>query len=243
MTLAAMLVLGVLAAAGSRVLANSYSNWAAIVVAGDWHAHDGSPSEIFDNARRDVSAALINIGFDPNNIMQFSVRPERYPGTLNADAAGIANSLWDLSNRTSGGCLLYFSSHGAPSGLVLGDTILNPDKLASIISNACGNRPTVVVISACYSGVFVGDLQGPDRMVVTAARPDRTSFGCGSLNKYPYFDTCFLNSIGDAHDFQTLAIHAKACVAKMEKDTKMSPPSDPQISVGSQIAGKLPAWR
>src|ERR1041385_6746711 len=128
-TLASIAVVGALAAAGSRVLANGYSNWAVIVVAGDWHAHDGSPSEIFDNARRDVSAALVNIGFDPNNVLQFSVRPQRYPGTLNTDAAAIANSLWDLSNRTSGGCLLYFSSPGGPSRPGLGDTIFWPDKL------------------------------------------------------------------------------------------------------------------
>ena len=29
-------------------------------------------------------------------------------------------------------------------------------------------------------------------MVLTAARPDRTSFGCGEADKYPYFDDCFL---------------------------------------------------
>src|ERR1041385_8307195 len=82
-------LMGVLAAAGTRVLASGYSDWAAIVVAGDWHAHDGSPSEIFDNARRDVSNALIDLGFDPNNVMQFSARPQRYAGTLGADAATI----------------------------------------------------------------------------------------------------------------------------------------------------------
>src|SRR6185503_2528835 len=63
--LAAMLALG---SAYARA-ANS-SDWAVIVVAGDWHAHDGSPSEIFDNARRDVSAALAKIGFDSSNIVQ-----------------------------------------------------------------------------------------------------------------------------------------------------------------------------
>ncbi len=235
--------MGVLVAAGSRVLAGGYSDWAAVVVAGDWHAHDGSPSEIFDNARHDVAAALVNIGFNPGNVMQFSVRPRRYAGTFAADATTIANSLWDLSNRTSGGCLLYFSSHGAPSGIVLGDTILAPDKLAMMISNACGERPTVVVISACYSGVFLRALQGTNRMIVTAARPDRTSFGCGNLNRYPYFDTCFLESIDTVRDFQTLAIRTKSCVAKMEKDAKMSPPSDPQIFVGTDLIAKLPAWR
>ncbi|MEO6380286.1 MAG: hypothetical protein ABIO37_19855, partial [Caulobacteraceae bacterium] len=39
--------------------ASPFANWAAIVVAGDWRAHDGGPSEGFDNARRDISKALI----------------------------------------------------------------------------------------------------------------------------------------------------------------------------------------
>src|ERR1041384_7651121 len=50
------------------VQASTYLNWAVVVVAGDWHAHDGSPSEIFDNARRDVSQALTDIGFNLSNI-------------------------------------------------------------------------------------------------------------------------------------------------------------------------------
>lgn len=236
---------GALAAAGSYVLADAYSDWAAVVVAGDWHAHDGSPSEIFDNSRRDVAAALVGIGFDPANVMQFSTRPDRYPDThpLAAEARAIANSLWDLSNRTNAGCLVYFSSHGTPSGVVLGDTVLSPDQLQSMLTNACGDRPTVVVVSACYSGVFVAALKGPNRLVMTAARPDRTSFGCGGSNKYPYFDTCFLAAIRKVHDFPDLAAQTRACVGEMEIRLKSTPPSEPQVSLGSDIAANLSSWR
>jgi hypothetical protein len=149
----------------ASTLANAagYADWAAIVVAGDWHAHDGSASEAFDNARRDVSIALARIGFDPANIEQFSVRPNRYPTVqpMQSDPQIISNALWDLSNRTSGGCLLYFSSHGSGDGVVLGEKLYAPDALASVVSNSCGDRPTVVIISACFSGVFVPALAGP----------------------------------------------------------------------------------
>src|SRR5215472_4408286 len=92
------------------------SDWAAIVVAGDWHAHSGAPSEVFDNARRDISRTLLQIGFQPANVAQFSMRPERYPDTSpgHSDPRTIATALWDLSNRTTGGCLAYFTSHGSP---------------------------------------------------------------------------------------------------------------------------------
>jgi hypothetical protein len=235
----------VLAFGSAYVRAAGYSDWAVIVVAGDWHAHDGSPSEIFDNARRDVSAALGDIGFNPSNIAQFSVRPNRYPTTrpLHSDVGSIADRLWSLSNRTHGGCLLYFSSHGSPSGLVLGENILTPVRLDDMISNACEDRPTIVVISACFSGVFLRALEAPNRMILTAARPDRTSFGCGGTNKYPYFDACFLSSVDDSSDFRGLALRTRQCVASMERATQMSPPSDPQIFIGSAIAPRLPAWR
>lgn len=226
------------------VLAGAFSGWAAVVVAGDYRAHDGSPSEAFDNARRDVSADLVRIGFDPAAIEEFSVRPDRYPIAQPGPSTphAIADALWDLSNRTSAGCFVYFSSHGSPDGVVVGDTILSPAELSDMLDNSCAKRPTVVVISACFSGVFVRALAAPNRMIVTAARPDRASFGCGTDNKYPYFDDCFLQSLPRTHDFPDLALRAKACVARLEKQTHMAPPSDPQISIGSQIAGNLPGW-
>jgi hypothetical protein len=80
-------------------------------------------------------------------------------------------------------------------------------------------------------------------MILTAARPDRTSFGCGATNKYPYFDECFLSSMADSSNFQILALRARRCVARTERATGMSPPSEPQIFMGSDIASRLPAWR
>ena len=67
-----------LAVARAGRAASPFGDWAAVVVAGDWHAHSGGPSEAFDNARRDVAQALSAPGFAPANLRQFSVRPERY---------------------------------------------------------------------------------------------------------------------------------------------------------------------
>ena len=64
-----------------------------------------------------------------------------------------------------------------------------------------------MIISACFSGVFVPALAGPNRMVLTAARPDRSSFGCGEADKYPYFDQCVLESMPHAADFAALGTH------------------------------------
>lgn len=220
------------------------SDWGVVVVAGDWHAHDGGPTEGFDNARRDVSAALASIGFKAENILQFSARPENYPSEnlQPSDTQTIAVGLLGLSRKTSAGCLVYFSSHGSPDGVLVGGQFLHPDVFGRMLDQTCGARPTVVVISACFSGTFVPLLKGDNRMIMTAARPDRTSFGCGQDNKYPFFDTCVLATIHAVHSFPELADKVRACVAQRETDTGMSPPSEPQVFIGSKVASQLPRW-
>ena len=231
----------VLAGIAPSQAAGTFADWGAIVVAGDFHAHDGSEAEIFDNARRDIAAQLQRIGFAPDNIEQFSVRPERYaPTPQHSDSQTIANALWDLSNRTSAGCLIYITSHGSTAGVLVGDALIAPAALATMVGNACGDRPTVVIVSACFSGVFVPALAAPNRLILTAARPDRTSFGCGQTFKYTFFDECVLQEFPVSHDFPGLASLVQACVAAREKKEKASPPSEPQLSVGANVA--LPKW-
>ena len=237
-----VVLLCLVAAAPSRA-AGGFADWGAVVVAGDFHAHDGSEAEIFDNARRDVAAQLVRIGFPPANVVQFSVRPERYaPRPEHSDSQTIANALWDLSNRTSAGCLLYLTSHGSPDGVQVGGVVLSPDAIAGMASNACGDRPTVAIVSACFSGVFVPKLAAPNHLVFTAARADRTSFGCGQTYQYTFFDECVLRVFPASHDFPGLAAQVQACVAAREKKEKMSPPSEPQLSIGANVAANLPHW-
>lgn len=221
--------------------ASPFSDWAAVVIAGDWHAHSGGPSEAFDNARRDVSSALEHAGFQPANLREYSVRPERYkdhPGKT--DLQTIYGDLSELTSKTASGCLFYLSSHGAPNGAVVDDRILPPGVLDAMLDKTCAARPTVVVISACFSGVYVPTLARKNRMVLTAARPDRTSFGCGEADKYPYFDDCFLQSMRGAHDFPGLGQAVQACVARKETETNARPPSEPQLFVGGGLRPILP---
>jgi hypothetical protein len=224
--------------------AGGFSDWGAIIVAGDYRAHDGGDSEVFDDARHDIGAALERVGFQPANVAEFSVRPARYnaPQPQQSDPLTISNGLWDLSNRTGAGCFVYFTSHGSPDGVVVGSDMIAPNAMASMVNNACGSRPTVVVVSACYSGVFVPTLAAPNRMVFTAARPDRTSFGCGQSERYTFFDECFLGAMQGSHDFPDLANTVRACVAARETKEKMSPPSEPQLYIGANAVAGLPRW-
>ena len=77
-------------------------------------------------------------------------------------------------------------------------------------------------------------------MVLTAARPDRSSFGCGETDRYPYFDECFLSSMPGAATFPALAVAVQGCVAKREIKEGMKPPSEPQLFIGGALRPLLP---
>lgn len=222
-----------------------FGDWAAIVVAGDWRAHSGAPSDVFDNARHDVGKALLAAGFSPANLREFSTRPDRFDADkpMKSDIGDIVGQLLDLTAKTKSGCLIYFTSHGSPDGIVVGDHIWQPAGLGKLVDQACGDRPTVAIIAACFSGVFVPDLDGPNRMVLTAARPDRASFGCGEADHYTFFDTCLLQTLPQAHDFAALGPMVQACVAKREADLGASPASEPQCKIGAALRPMLPLYR
>ena len=237
-----LLPLLLLAIAAPARAASPFADWAAVVVAGDARGSRGGPTEAFDNARRDVAGQLVGMGFAPANLSQFSTRPQRYKDVraLKSEPQVIFTEMQRLTGAARGGGLVYFTSHGAPQGVVTGEQMIGPDILDAMLDRTCGERPTVVVISACFSGVFVPALAQPNRMVLTAARPDRTSFGCGEANKYPYFDDCFLSSLPGARDFAGLAGAVKTCVAAREKVENMSPPSEPQLYIGPGLRPTLP---
>ena len=116
--------------------------------------------------------------------------------------------------------------------MVLGENIVPPGVMSRLVDTACPNRPTIVVISACFSGVFIPPMATNQRMILTAARPDRTSFGCGESDRYPYFDDCFLRALPMADGFAKLGTLVRECASFREQQTGAAPPSDPQVSAG-----------
>jgi hypothetical protein len=239
-------ITGLVAAAAATFFAlpasaNGFESWAAIVVAGDFRAHSGAPSEVFDNGRRDITKALTGLGFAESHIKQFSVRPETDMEThpLTSDIDTIRTEFRKLAQQGSGGCLLYVTSHGSPDGVLIGNTLVSPRTIAQMVDQSCNDRMTVVIVSACFSGVFVPALQSPNRMIMTAARRDRTSFGCGEANMYTFFDQCVLESLPQSRDFPALGSKVQTCVAAREMQEGATPPSEPQVDIGYNIAQSL----
>lgn len=223
----------------------AFAGWAWVVASGDNEAaHEDTPTEAFDNARRDVVAAFEARGFDSGSLAQFSVEPAKHGGAplMESEPRAIFRTLGELAARSRAGCLLYITSHGSPDGVVVGEYIAPPALMAKAVNRACGSRPTAVIISACFSGVFIPALSGPNRFVLTAARRDRSSFGCGESDRYPFFDGCVIETLPLSTDFIDLAARTRACVAKREDEEDMRPRSQPQLSVGPAFRRLAPAF-
>jgi len=144
--------------------------------------------------------------------------------------------------------LLYFTSHGDEDHTLLVD--MDPLPLDQIgaqdLAEILAARPfkwKVVVVNACYSGGFVPPLRGPGTLVLTAARSDRSSFGCGSDSDITYFGKAWLvDALNHTDNFVDAFKRARNDIATWEKQDELTP-SEPQIDVGSGITAQLAAWR
>lgn len=144
--------------------------------------------------------------------------------------------------------LLYMTTHGDEDHNLLVD--MDPLPLDQIgaqdLADILGKRPfkwKVVVVNACYSGGFVPTLKGAGTLVITAAREDRSSFGCGSDSDITYFGRAWLvDGLNRTPDFMEAFRQASGEIAQWETKDKLTP-SEPQMSVGSGIADQLALWR
>lgn len=144
--------------------------------------------------------------------------------------------------------LLYVATHGGDDHSLLVDmdplTLdqLDPDGLVDIFKKH-PFRWKVVVVNACYSGGFVPKLSGPGTLVLTSARADRTSFGCGADSDITYFGRAWLvDGLNATPDFVDAFGNAKAEIAAWEAKDSLEA-SEPQMDVGAGVAEKLGAWR
>ena len=146
--------------------------------------------------------------------------------------------------------LVYLTSHGSAEHelhVALEPLPLNqiaPEDLAEAMQTTPSMRWKVLVVNACYSGGFIDSLRDDSTMVITAARSDRTSFGCGSASEITYFGKAFLSEALNTTTSMTEAFAlATTSITQWEAEEKLEAHSEPQISTSRSIEAKLDAWR
>jgi hypothetical protein len=151
-------------------------------------------------------------------------------------------------NRQQDILFLYLTSHGSPDAELatsLEDFSFEDftaGRLAEVLRDS-GIRWKVIVVSACYSGSFLNRLKDDHTLVITAARSDRTSFGCSDDAEFTYFGRAYLQkALNQTTSFTEAFKLAKSLVNTWEARDHETP-SEPQIAVGADIGAKLEQWR
>jgi len=101
----------------------------------------------------------------------------------------------------------------------------------------------VVVVSACYSGGFIPELNNDATVIITAASATNVSFGCSDDADLTYFGRAFLSeSLANGDPLTQVFERSRKQVAAMERQQDYTN-SDPQIAHSPAIVEHLERQR
>jgi hypothetical protein len=208
-------------------------HWHAVVVAGD------TAQPVFDNAINAIDQFLVRQGVPQANIHRFSASAgPQNPTAAPATAAQILNTIAQLPVQPGDRCFVFITSHGERGEgiwLAYSREVLGPAALARALARRCAAAPTIVIVSGCYSGGFTRPpMASPNRIILTAARADRPSFGCQADRVYTVFDACLLRALPRAATWHAVFRGTASCVSRRERELS-AVPSMPQASFGAAI--------
>jgi hypothetical protein len=167
--------------------------------------------------------------------------PRGTPETLAITLARIA----ELIDRREDVLVLYVTGHGTRVGLYYNDGdsgygLISPNRLAGMLEQL-GLANRLLILSACYSGMFVPRLQSSVSAIVTAASSSRTSFGCLAENDWTFFGDALINhALRRPQPLAAAFAEADGLITGWEAQVQ-SVPSQPQLFVGSDAARWLAA--
>ena len=200
---------------------------------------------VFLNEVESVSAILDDhYGAGPRTLKLANSHdhPMRYPM---ANRANLARALKEIGARQGPEDLafLFLTSHGKEDLFSLdfheaGTTDLTAAEFRAMLDDS-GIGAAVIVVSACHSGSFIDDIEGPDRLVITAARGDRTSFGCRDGAEWTEFGESFFEKALRANPDPRKAFPVAVEDVTRKELADALTPSLPQISEGAEVGAVL----
>ena len=162
-----------------------------------------------------------------------STLPRGTPETFGIALARVA----ELMNRNEDVLVVYTTGHGTPYGLYYNDAdngygAISPNRLHDILDQV-GIRNRLLILSACFSGVFVPRMQAENTAIVTAASADRSSFGCVAENDWTFFGDAMINhALRKPQPLAAAFNEANGLIASWESQFPVRP-SQPQVSIGA----------
>lgn len=171
--------------------------------------------------------------------------PRRYPAATPDNIAAALGQVGAVADPSEDLVVLFITSHGQPDGAaairehnrVAG--LLRPTNLRDLLRQA-NIRNRVVIVSACFSGAFIAPLMDDDTIVLTAAAPDRSSFGCQPQRDWTFFGDAYFNrSVRGGASLIPAFDQAKRLIEQWEREQNLTPPSNPQRFLGARAVELL----
>ncbi|RYD59212.1 MAG: peptidase C13 [Sphingomonadales bacterium] len=160
-------------------------------------------------------------------------------GSIASLTLGLAH-IAELMDKEQDVLILYTTSHGAKVGIAYHDGnngygILAPERLAGILDEL-GIKNRVLILSACYSGIFVPALQSETTALFTAASSERPSFGCRAENDWTFYGDAMINrALRKPQPLEKASDEARALIGEWESGARLQP-SNPQVSIGEKVS-------
>jgi hypothetical protein len=163
-----------------------------------------------------------------------------------ASVSALAQTLKLLGSRMNADedvLVLFLTSHGSEEGLEVENGSLplgqlSPADLHQAL-DASGIRWRIIVVSACYAGVFVDELKSDNTAIMTASDSEHSSFGCDADRDLTWFGEAFLKDALPGSDSLEDAFHKAAALISRREDAEHQVHSNPQLFIGPRMRAKL----
>lgn len=211
-----------------------------------------APDAAEDVFRKDVIAAreLFDARFDTDGRSVALINnPRTVLDTPLATISNLRETLNEIGAAIDGDddvVLVFLESHGGRNYRLTAEfpplelDEISPQVLREMLDQS-GIKWRIVIVSACYSGGYVEPLKNDYTLIMTASAANRTSFGCGTDSDATFFaEALFGQALHFEDSFVKAFEQARTSIGEREKKEKVSPPSDPQLFIGSAMADKLP---
>ena len=209
------------------------------------HALFGEP--VFDRDVISFERALTSALGRPADVAKFGYTDGRLseptPEALNGAIARLAGAARDGEDVV----VVMMTTHGSPE--FLAQKPANTDQISGVSAEALAtfleplnDDKQVIILQACYSGSLIDDLAHPNRIILTAAAADRTSFGCSPDNDNTFFIKSLNAALSEGGSWSEIFGRTKSNVEALETSFEIpaSDQSNPQSYVGRNM---IDLWR
>ncbi|MCF2871916.1 C13 family peptidase [Octadecabacter sp. G9-8] len=198
---------------------------------------------VFDRDVVTFNRTFANVYGAPADIDAFGFTSSRLS---TPDPAVMQSELVEMAAQAVDGrdtVVVMLTSHGSPDLMAVKTqpngpvSAVSADTLAEFLAPLANDRQ-ILILQACFSGSLIDELRSPNRIIMTAASADRSSFGCNPESDNTWFirslNRAMLEVGAQGGSWEQIFARTRALVAADEAANGY-PASNPQRFVGANM--------